>query len=208
MSYGGGRWRCVGHGRHAIRSLLVTADDATPDAASVLALLVAGARLPVVAALVLGAQTIGDICARTQLPPRDVLRVLARLESAGLASADGANWTLHVDVLQEVVTGHRWPVQPPDEIGDELPAQAAVLRAFFRDGRLLRVPAQRTKRLVVLDKLSRDFEPGVRYAEVEVNEKLTAYHPDYAALRRYLVEEDFLARENSIYWRAGGRFEL
>jgi hypothetical protein len=190
---------------------VATADETTPDAASVLALLVAGDRLPVVAALVLGAQTIGDISARTQLPARDVLRVLTRLEAAGLASSDGPNWTLHVDVLREVVTGHRWsPVQhaASDHIADESPARAAVLRAFFRDGRLVRVPAQRTKRLVVLDILARDFEPGVRYPEVDVNEKLTAYHPDYAALRRYLVEEDFLARENGVYWRAGGVFEL
>jgi hypothetical protein len=191
---------------------VTTTDDApTPDAASVLALLVAGDRLPVVAALVLGAQTIGDISARTQLPARDVLRVLTRLEAAGLASADGSNWTLHVDVLREVVTGHRWArVQhaASDKVADESRAYAAVLRAFFRDGRLVRVPAQRTKRLVVLDMLARDFEPGVRYPEVEVNEMLTAYHPDYAALRRYLVEEDFLARENGVYWRAGGSVEL
>lgn len=190
---------------------MVTADDATADAASVLALLVAGDRLAVVAALVLGEQTIADISARTQLPARDVLRVLTRLESAGLASAEGLDWTLHVDVLREVVTGHRWsPVQhaTSDQIANAAPARAAVLRAFFRDGRLVRVPAQRTKRLVVLDMLARDFEPGVRYPEVEVNAKLTAYHPDYAALRRYLVEEDFLARENGVYWRAGGSVEL
>jgi hypothetical protein len=189
----------------------MTTGDSMPDAAGVLALLVAGDRLPVVAALVLGARTIGDIAERTQLPARDVLRVLTRLESAGLASADGPHWTLHVDVLRDVVTGHRWsPVQhtASGEVADESPAQAAVLRAFFRDGRLVRVPAGRTKRLVVLDKLSREFEPGVRYPEVEVNHKLTAYHPDYAALRRYLVDEDFLARENGVYWRAGGGVEV
>ena len=66
---------------------MVTADGSTPDAASVLALLVAGDRLPVVAALVLGAQTIGDISQRTQLPARDVLRVLARLVSRADLSA-------------------------------------------------------------------------------------------------------------------------
>ena len=189
----------------------MSADDRTPGAASVLALLVAGDRLPVVAALVLGAQTLGDISERTHLPARDVLRVLTRLESAGLASADGAQWTLHVDVLRDVVTGHHWsPVQhaASDEIAAESPARAAVLRAFFRAGRLVRLPAGRTKRLVVLDKLARDFEPGVRYPEVEVNHKLLAYHPDYAALRRYLVEEDFIARENGVYWRAGGSVEL
>jgi hypothetical protein len=187
----------------------VATDNSTLDAASVLALLVAGDRLSVVAALVLGAHTIDDIAERTDVLPRDVLRVLTRLESAGLASVDGVQWTLHVDVLREVVTGHRWPTEhaSPD-ITASAPEQAAVLRAFFRNGRLVRVPAQRTKRLVVLDRLARDFELGVRYPESEVNEILLAYYPDYAALRRYMVEEDFLARENGMYWRSGGSVEL
>jgi hypothetical protein len=192
-----------------MRSTATEADG--PDAASLLALVVAGDRLPVVAALVLGAATVDEISARTDLPARDVLRVLSRLESAGLTSVESARWTLHVDVLREAVTGGRWaaarPARSADVGPDAPPQQGAVLRAFFRQGRLVRLPAQRTKRLVVLDKLAREFEPGVRYAEVEVNEKLTAFHPDYASLRRYLVEEDFLARENGIYWRAGGTVE-
>ena len=187
----------------------MTTEDATPDAASVLALLVAGDRLPVVAALVLGAQTIDEIAERADVPPRDVLRVLTRLESAGLASIEGVRWSLHVDVLREVVTGHRWPAEHvAADITDSPPEQAAVLRAFFRNGRLVRVPAQRSKRLVVLDRLARDFELGVRYPESEVNQILLGYYPDYAALRRYLVEEDFLARESGVYWRSGGSVEL
>jgi hypothetical protein len=181
-----------------------------PDAASLLALVVAGDRLPVVAALVLGATTVEEITARADLPARDVLRVLTRLESAGLTSVEGSRWTLHVDVLREAVTGDRWGAGRPalaDGDGNESPQHNAVLRAFFRQGRLVRMPAQRTKRLVVLNELAKEFEPGVRYPEVEVNEKLTAFHPDYASLRRYLVEEDFLARENGVYWRAGGTVE-
>ena len=87
------------------------------------------------------------------------------------------------------------------------PALPCFARSSVTVG-LVRLPAGRTKRLVVLDRLAHDFEPGVRYSEVEVNEKLTVYHPDYAALRRYLVEEDFLARENGVYWRTGGSVEL
>jgi hypothetical protein len=45
-------------------------------------------------------------------------------------------------------------------------------------------------------------------SRVTSSRALLAYHPDYAALRRYLVEEDFLARENGVYWRAGGSVEL
>ena len=182
---------------------------ALPDPASLLALLVAGDRLPVVAALVLGATTLPAIAERAALPARDVLRVLTRLESAGLASVEGDEWTLHVDLLREVVTTNRWPVRDATPTaGDASPQSAAVLRAFLRGDRLLRIPAQRNKRLVVLDFLARDFEPGVRYTEDAVNERLSARHPDYAALRRYLVDEGFLGRESGIYWRVGGTVDV
>ncbi len=37
---------------------------------------------------------------------------------------------------------------------------------------------------------------------------LSSFHPDFAALRRYLVENGFLTREDSVYWRSGGTFEV
>ena len=191
---------------------MIASDDRAgelPDAASLLALLVAGDRLPVVAALVLGASTLSEIAERASLPARDVLRVLTRLESAGLASVEGDEWTLHVEVLREVVTTNRWPTRDAAPVSHGAsPQTATVLRAFFRGDRLLRVPAQRNTRLVVLDLLARDFEPGMRYDEAAVNEKLSARHPDYAALRRYLVDEGFLARENGVYWRVGGTVDV
>ena len=78
----------------------------------------------------------------------------------------------------------------------------------MRNGRLTSVPAQRTKRLVVLDHLVRVFEPGVRYPEREVNALLAAWHPDVAALRRYLVDEALLTRDAGVYWRTGGRVDV
>jgi len=36
---------------------------------------------------------------------------------------------------------------------------------------------------------------------------LRAFWPDYAALRRYLVDEGFLDRADGVYWRAGGTVE-
>jgi len=85
---------------------------------------------------------------------------------------------------------------------------AKVERAFFVEGRLRAMPAKRSKRLVVLDRLAQAFEPGRSYPEPAVNEVLTAYHPDYAMLRRYLVDEGFLAREFGYYWRTGGSVPL
>jgi hypothetical protein len=85
----------------------------------------------------------------------------------------------------------------------------AVLRAFLTpDGRLVRVPAKRSKRLVVLDVLAQEFHPGETYDEPEVNRRLRRFHEDVAALRRYLVDEGFLSREHGWYWRSGGTFEV
>lgn len=80
----------------------------------------------------------------------------------------------------------------------------AVLRAFLApDGSLTAIPTKIAKRLVVLDHLAQEFEVGQLYTEAEVKEVLTRFHPDHAALRRYLVEE-FMERREGTYWRAGG----
>jgi hypothetical protein len=84
-----------------------------------------------------------------------------------------------------------------------------VLQNFLgTDGRLRTIPTKHSKLLVVLDHFSQRFEPGQTYPEAEVNDILRRFHPDYAALRRYLVENGFLTRENNVYWRSGGSFEV
>jgi len=98
----------------------------------------------------------------------------------------------------------RGPV--PSDILD--PSTAAVFRAFFVRGRLQSMPVKRSKRLVVLDHIARVFEPGVRYPERDLNAVLQAFHPDYAMVRRSLVDEGFLARDHGIYWRSGGSVDL
>lgn len=81
---------------------------------------------------------------------------------------------------------------------------ALLLSRFVKDGRLVTIPVAHAKRLVVLDWLAQEFEPGRHYSEAEVNAILVRRHPDTAALRRYLVDDDFLDRANGEYWRSGG----
>jgi hypothetical protein len=84
-----------------------------------------------------------------------------------------------------------------------------VLANFLdTDGRLRTIPTKLSKLLVVLDRLAQEFEPGQTYPETQVNDVLQRFHPDYAALRRYLVENGFMTRENNVYWRSGGTFEV
>lgn len=60
----------------------------------------------------------------------------------------------------------------------------------------------------MLDHLAQAFEPGEVYPEAAVNQVLQRFHPDHAALRRYLVENQFLTREDGYYWRSGGTFDV
>lgn len=70
-------------------------------------------------------------------------------------------------------------------------------------GRLTSIPAQRKKRLAVLRWLADEFQPGHRYVEAEVNQIISRRHPDFATLRRHLVDEELMQRRSGIYWRAG-----
>ena len=79
-----------------------------------------------------------------------------------------------------------------------------LLDRFLVRGRLITMPARQAKRQVVLDHIAGAFEPGVRYPEKKVNEILLTFYDDYAALRRYLIDGEFLTRENNMYWRSGG----
>lgn len=72
----------------------------------------------------------------------------------------------------------------------------------------MRIPAKRSKRLVVLDLLAQEFAPGQAFDEPEVNRRLRRFHDDIASLRRHLVDEEFLTREHGWYWRSGGTFEV
>jgi hypothetical protein len=92
---------------------------------------------------------------------------------------------------------------------DPVPVLQAVteeprLRVFVSDGRIPALPAKHSRRLLLLDKIAQAFEPGVRYPERDVSLFLGALHSDYAALRRYMVDADFLSRDGGEYWRSGG----
>ena len=78
------------------------------------------------------------------------------------------------------------------------------LRVFTRNGRIVTMPAKLSRRRLLLDKIAQGFEPGVRYPERRVSQFLGAIYADYAALRRYLVDEELLSRSGGEYWRTGG----
>lgn len=83
---------------------------------------------------------------------------------------------------------------------------AAIEKKYLdSDGCMPRIPRKEKEKLVLLRKLSEMFSPGRIYGRTEVDSMLGSVNPDYAALRRYLVDYRFLERkpDGSAYWVSG-----
>lgn len=65
---------------------------------------------------------------------------------------------------------------------------------FFKDDKLMQVPKKEKMKLQLFDELVKAFDRNHVYKEKEVNEILKEIYPDYAVLRRYLVDYQYLQR--------------
>lgn len=173
-------------------------------AATVLGLLSDDDRLRAVAALALGSSTPADVAAAAGLDVRTAGKALARLTAGGLVEQEGNGYRLVNERFGEAAAAIERPAAPAaveSGLGEDADR---VLSVFMKGGKLASIPTNRTKRLVVLDFLAGQFELGRAFPEKDVNDRLRVFHPDVAALRRYLVDEQFLDRRDGFYWRTGG----
>ncbi len=136
---------------------------------------------------------------------RRALETVASLRLAGLTDDDNrlVGRALH-EIAATVPQAE--PAAATITDGDWTVSEVRILETFFSGEELVEIPANHRKRLVILERLAQDFEPGIRYSEAEVSDQLGRYNPDYAALRRYLVEESLMSRADGVYWRTGGRY--
>jgi hypothetical protein len=173
------------------------------DAATIVGALADEQRRRAFAALELGATTLEAIVAATGMTQAEAARALGRLVDLGLVIGDGGGLFV---VGAAFGRAAREALSKPrsSEHADLPDAARRVMEAFVVDGRLVSIPTARSKRLVVLDWLAQEFEPGRRYTEPMVNLMLGKRNADAAALRRYLVDEGFLDRSGGEYWRSGG----
>jgi len=172
------------------------------------------ARLRILGAIAERPLTGKDLSERLRLTAPTVSHHMAKLAAADLirVTPDGQRrvYSLNEGALRDLTRGIASPA--PDALAiegaiaeDDIETRerAKVLRDFFEGPRLKQIPAQRKKRVVVLQYLVERFEPNRPYSEREVNERLREAHEDVATLRRELVDYGFLTREAGIYRVAG-----
>jgi biotin operon repressor len=166
-------------------------------------------RLRMVGLLAQRGYSVEELAALLNLKAPTVSHHLSRLAEAGLvtARAEGYYNIYQLDryALETTARGFFSSEQITSAAEDvDLGAYDRKVQANFilPDGRLKEIPAQRRKLEVVLRYLARTFEPGVKYAEKQVNQILARFHPDTATLRRELVGYGFMKREagGAAYW--------
>ena len=164
-------------------------------------------RLAILGSAAVGPLDIEAIVDAVGVRRQKVLTQIARLTDAGLLTEAGR---LDVEALRAI--GARLPdFEAPSATivdGTWTAGEVRTLGSFFEGSRLTSIPSSRSKRLVVLERLAQEFDPGLRYSEREVSSILQVFHDDYAALRRHLVDEGLLTRADGVYWRSGGRYEV
>jgi hypothetical protein len=188
-----------------------------PDPRQLVAVLADTAKLRVFSALVLdagcgagaGAEglTLAQAAESAGVSPAEAHKALVNLSVLGLARrlADD-RYAATPDVFRASLSelNRKREEAAAKAFATTDPARLSVLLNCFRDGKLVYLPEKFGKRQIVLEEVAQSFEPGTRYAEAEVNLVLRDLYPDYAALRRYLVDSAFLSREDGFYWRSGG----
>ncbi|HRQ41379.1 MAG TPA: metalloregulator ArsR/SmtB family transcription factor [Chloroflexota bacterium] len=147
-----------------------------------------------------------ELAAILNLKPATVSHHLAQLTAVGLLTSEKEQYyqmySLVELALQRSLVALVTMSEPglvtavaPDAYRDK------VLSAFFRHGRLRRIPTQQKKRQVIMEKLVEEFEFEQDYTEQEVNRVLIEFHDDVATLRRELVACHLMTRADGIYRR-------
>lgn len=181
------------------------------ESTRLLTLLLDRDRLAVAGALAVRSMTTDDLVAHTGLERRVVLIAVGDLRSVGLVTDTDGVYELDQKAMLLAARDAADIEIPMDPvIGFGMSDDERLVLARFFSGRVLNeIPTQRAKRLIVLQRLVLEFDPGRRYTEFEVNDVLGAFHPDWSTLRRGLIDEGLLDRDptpgGNVYWRSGGR---
>lgn len=81
--------------------------------------------------------------------------------------------------------------------------RADIIKTYFNEnGGLKNFPAKEKRKIIILSEMMKNFSPGKKYKEREINRILMRIYEDHATIRRALIEYGFMDRTNDggSYW--------
>ena len=164
-------------------------------------------RLQILKSLALEDMYVERLAQRLDLTPATISFHLKKLSQAGAVSSYKSQYyTMYALNRQVLNTGILDLIL---ERSDEADAQAQrdaayrqkVIESFFEYGKLKSIPAQRKKERIILEVIAEQFDFDCTYTEREVNLIIADFHDDFCTIRRDMIAEKLLERENGSYWK-------
>ena len=182
----------------------------TAESLAILRSLADPSRLMLLNALLDRPQYVEELAERTRLATSTVSFHLKKLESVGLVlrqreqyyAVYSANRDALAITLMELVSVGDAERHLQNERMEGY--RDKVLKAFLRDGRIVRLPVQRKKRRIVLESVAALLQADRAYAEEEINAVIAGRCDDYVTARRELIEEGLLSRRGGSYRLVAG----
>ncbi len=164
-------------------------------------------RLQILKSLLEEDMYVERLAQRLELTPATVSFHLKKLMDAGAVSSRREQYYTMYSINKEV-----FQCRILDILGEkssdaqrqqerEARYRQRVLDSFFEYGRLKSIPAQRKKERICLEEIVKELELGRPYPERELNQVLLRFHQDYCTLRRDMISEGILRREEGLYTR-------
>ena len=164
-------------------------------------------RLQILKSLLEEDMYVERLAQRLELTPATVSFHLKKLMDAGAVSSRREQYYTMYSINKEV-----FQCRILDILGEkssdaqrqqerEARYRQRVLDSFFEYGRLESIPAQRKKERICLEEIAKELELGRPYPERELNQVLLRFHQDYCTLRRDMISEGILRREEGLYTR-------
>lgn len=164
-------------------------------------------RMQILKSLMIEDMYVELLAQRLDLSPGTISFHLKKLEDVGAVESRKDQYYKIYSINQGIFQKTLWnllqekstQVKEQDEREDQY--RSKVLQAFFEYGKLKSIPAQRKKERIVLEEMVGSFEYDRDYSEKEVNLILADYYDDFCTLRRDMIGEGLLKREEGSYRR-------
>lgn len=164
-------------------------------------------RLQILKSLMQEDMYVERLAERLSLSPATISFHLKKLEDAGCVSARKEQYYTMYQIRREMFMARILDLISEESSEAQLQAQRdaeyreKILKTFFVYDRLVSIPAQRKKRRICLEVIAESFEVGKPYDEAAVNEAILRFHDDYCTIRREMICEHIMERENGMYTR-------
>ncbi len=164
-------------------------------------------RLQILKSLIQEDMYVERLAERLGLTPATISFHLKKLEDANAVTSYKEQYYTMYTLKKEVFMTSIIDIikEESDEAREQQEREEAyrqkVITSFFEYGKLKTIPAQRKKKLIILEEILKNFEEDRIYTEQEVNETIQKYHEDYCTLRRDMISEKMMKREGTNYQR-------